>query len=92
MAGTRIEENIRSSTGQVAARTFRHPGILTDFKTDHDPAAVENQIAQRVVLPVNDRFCLDSSRPGFEPAGFVVDPLTRQILFGCKTNNVAIRD
>ena len=83
MAGTGVENHIHARQRQLAAGAVGDPGIFADFKPDLHVAAgsvdqVVVHIAQRIGPAVPSQLGLHAGGPGPEPAGFVVDAVTRQ--------------
>lgn len=91
VTGAGIEDEVGSVGGQQNAGTLGDPGVFANFETDADATDIEQQIAD------GDGFAFGGDvnvsllhRPGFEPAGFVVESIASQMAFGDEAEEPAV--
>jgi len=76
----------------VRASASRDPRVLADLEADSHTREIEEHVTERVTLPAALELHHLMIRPWFEPARFIVKPLTCEVLLSGEARDVAIGD
>lgn len=92
VGGGGVEDDVDAVAGEVAAGAVRDPGVFADFEGNADALDIEDEVADGDVLAVFAELVVndDASGPGVEPAGFVVEAVAGEVLFGDESGNLSI--
>ena len=91
MAGAGVEQDVGPALGEPGAGAVGDPGVAADFEADPHAAAVEQQIADRILAcPPISMLADCAGRPAAEPARLVVDAVARQVLLGHEAQQPAV--
>ena len=81
MAGTWVHHNVDTTRRKSRAGSCADPSVFANFESDFDTRYVKQNIAKWVFGAVDLNLPIDRIGPSFEPAGFIVDPITGKMLF-----------
>ena len=90
VAGAGVEDDVDSLRRHAAAGPARHPGVLANLEADLDATAVEDQVADRILLAAKLDRVADLLGPGLEPAGLVVQAVAAEEPLGHEARNPPI--
>ena len=85
VAGAGIDQYIGAARRQARTGAVGDPGVAADFEADSHAAAIEKDVADRVLTAADFDAADDAGGPTAEPAGLVVDAISGQVLFGDET-------
>ena len=87
MARGGIEQNVGAAGGEARTGAIGDPGVAADFDADPHAAAVEEQVADRVLAAVDFDAADGARRPAAEPARLVVNAVAGEVLLGVKPSS-----
>ena len=90
MARARVENHIDRVRRHAAAGPSRHPGVLADLEADLDAAAIEDQIADRILLTVDFDLIANVLRPRLEPTRLVVQAVAAEKSLGDESRDLPV--
>ena len=85
-----IEDDVYPLRRHASAGPAGHPGVLAYLEADLNAAAVEDQVADRILLAAKLDRVADLLRPGLEPAGLVVQAVAAEEPLGHKARDPPI--
>src|SRR5882757_91622 len=80
MASTRVKQHIGAALRKPSAGPVSDPRIAANLETNPHSAAIEQQIANRIIVSRDFYAADDARRPATKPAWLVVNAVAGQML------------
>lgn len=81
VGGGRVKDNVDPAAGKVASGAVGDPGVFADFEPNADALDVKDEVADGGDFALEVFGDNDAFWPGFEPARFVVEAISGEVLF-----------